>query len=409
VISNDLKSSIDSNGIKAGNKLRIMKRTVGKRWYQLSVHFPLIGGSSMSLRMHSTSTPVHIKQQLQEITGCPVDEICLFLSDGLPMNDGVTLRDYNFEDSADIYCVVNAHGSPKDITIDLGEKIPFLSVKVSSEALMQHMVEQKAQRDQASKRNVLQEPAQNSAVRERHATHGRTTKPQSSQSDSDRSSAPKNTFLGMRKGFLTSSNAKLAKRKTASGDVNRFSSSSPEKISPSQDLDDFCGSDLAAATPSSDNNLKNLNADPAAIEGERKRGSDNFVEKARKAGIPDNLRTGRLHPSSSLDDGLLQLRRLLSDAFAGASDRDDVSKAATTCSQAIAAPPEPTSAPPEESRKRAGRCGECGVRIGLTAITCRCGAAFCARHRYAEAHSCTFDYKTLQRNRSVSHPSLRLF
>jgi hypothetical protein len=24
---------------------------------------------------------------------------------------------------------------------------------------------------------------------------------------------------------------------------------------------------------------------------------------------------------------------------------------------------------------------------------CRCGGIFCAVHRYAEAHSCTFDYK----------------
>uniref|UniRef100_T1ITF3 Adenosine kinase n=1 Tax=Strigamia maritima TaxID=126957 RepID=T1ITF3_STRMM len=41
------------------------------------------------------------------------------------------------------------------------------------------------------------------------------------------------------------------------------------------------------------------------------------------------------------------------------------------------------------------RCQVCKKKIGLaTTYTCRCGRNFCATHRYAETHDCTFDYKT---------------
>lgn len=43
---------------------------------------------------------------------------------------------------------------------------------------------------------------------------------------------------------------------------------------------------------------------------------------------------------------------------------------------------------------------------------CRCGLTFCALHRYAEAHNCTFDYKSegrrtlQQQNPLVAAPKL---
>uniref|UniRef100_A0A6B2LSH4 AN1-type domain-containing protein n=1 Tax=Arcella intermedia TaxID=1963864 RepID=A0A6B2LSH4_9EUKA len=45
------------------------------------------------------------------------------------------------------------------------------------------------------------------------------------------------------------------------------------------------------------------------------------------------------------------------------------------------------------------RCnlGSCNKRIGYTGYTCHCGSTFCATHRYAKEHNCTFDYKTLGR------------
>lgn len=39
------------------------------------------------------------------------------------------------------------------------------------------------------------------------------------------------------------------------------------------------------------------------------------------------------------------------------------------------------------------RCKTCSIRTGLTGFTCRCGGNFCGQHRYAEEHSCSFDYK----------------
>lgn len=45
--------------------------------------------------------------------------------------------------------------------------------------------------------------------------------------------------------------------------------------------------------------------------------------------------------------------------------------------------------------KKKTRCFSCGKKTGLaTTYQCRCGNSFCATHRYAEAHSCTYDYKS---------------
>ena len=35
----------------------------------------------------------------------------------------------------------------------------------------------------------------------------------------------------------------------------------------------------------------------------------------------------------------------------------------------------------------------CKTKLGLTAITCKCGIKFCSGHRLAEDHNCTFDYR----------------
>ncbi|XP_062598601.1 AN1-type zinc finger protein 4-like [Saccostrea cucullata] len=70
--------------------------------------------------------------------------------------------------------------------------------------------------------------------------------------------------------------------------------------------------------------------------------------------------------------------------------------------------------PPVKSKKKAAkRCFVCGKKTGLaTSYICRCGNNFCATHRYAESHDCTFDYKTEgrklleQSNPVVSAPKL---
>ncbi|CAJ1378503.1 unnamed protein product [Effrenium voratum] len=47
------------------------------------------------------------------------------------------------------------------------------------------------------------------------------------------------------------------------------------------------------------------------------------------------------------------------------------------------------------------QCGHCRRRISLveSTIRCRCGLAFCERHRAAESHECQFDWRQMQRDK----------
>ena len=43
--------------------------------------------------------------------------------------------------------------------------------------------------------------------------------------------------------------------------------------------------------------------------------------------------------------------------------------------------------------KNKSRCWQCKRKVGILGIECKCGFIFCGNHRYAEAHSCSFDHK----------------
>ncbi|KAG7378978.1 AN1-type zinc finger protein 4 [Phytophthora pseudosyringae] len=45
-------------------------------------------------------------------------------------------------------------------------------------------------------------------------------------------------------------------------------------------------------------------------------------------------------------------------------------------------------------QKNRRRCWQCKVKVGLTAVKCRCDYTFCGKHRYAEEHHCEFNFKT---------------
>nr|XP_032825298.1 uncharacterized protein LOC116951052 isoform X1 [Petromyzon marinus] len=64
----------------------------------------------------------------------------------------------------------------------------------------------------------------------------------------------------------------------------------------------------------------------------------------------------------------------------------------------------------QQPKKKAAtkRCFFCGRKTGLaTSYECRCGNNFCGMHRYAEAHACTFDYKSIGRRLLLdSHPAI---
>ncbi|XP_061545484.1 LOW QUALITY PROTEIN: AN1-type zinc finger protein 4 [Phycodurus eques] len=54
----------------------------------------------------------------------------------------------------------------------------------------------------------------------------------------------------------------------------------------------------------------------------------------------------------------------------------------------------PVKAPTASKKKSSKHCFLCGKKTGLaSSYECRCGSNFCAAHRYAETHDCSYDYK----------------
>lgn len=45
------------------------------------------------------------------------------------------------------------------------------------------------------------------------------------------------------------------------------------------------------------------------------------------------------------------------------------------------------------------RCATCNKKTGIVPFECKCGSTYCAKHRHPEEHSCTFDFKTEERNK----------
>eukprot|EP01129_Flabellula_baltica_P015521 TRINITY_DN793_c0_g1_i1.p1 TRINITY_DN793_c0_g1~~TRINITY_DN793_c0_g1_i1.p1 ORF type:complete len:176 (+),score=25.29 TRINITY_DN793_c0_g1_i1:68-529(+) len=60
-------------------------------------------------------------------------------------------------------------------------------------------------------------------------------------------------------------------------------------------------------------------------------------------------------------------------------------------------------------RRKKERCAhpECSKRLRLTDIECRCHSRFCGVHRYAEAHDCSFQYKSLVEEQPVVGKDVR--
>lgn len=58
-------------------------------------------------------------------------------------------------------------------------------------------------------------------------------------------------------------------------------------------------------------------------------------------------------------------------------------------------PPLRASAGSKKKSSSSKHCFHCGKKTGLaTSFDCRCGQNFCASHRYAETHACSYDYKS---------------
>jgi|UniRef100_A0A914BZ53 predicted nucleic acid binding AN1-type Zn finger protein len=91
---------------------------------------------------------------------------------------------------------------------------------------------------------------------------------------------------------------------------------------------------------------------------------------------------------------VLQNAQLSSDTSAGISPASSTASFdVSDCSSVIEASGSTTPV------KKPNRCQMCKKRVGLTGFTCRCGGLYCGEHRYDNAHNCSFDYKTMEREK----------
>ena len=44
-------------------------------------------------------------------------------------------------------------------------------------------------------------------------------------------------------------------------------------------------------------------------------------------------------------------------------------------------------------------CDECGKKLGYMNFTCKCGKNFCSKHRHAENHACSFNFKLSEKEK----------
>jgi len=85
-------------------------------------------------------------------------------------------------------------------------------------------------------------------------------------------------------------------------------------------------------------------------------------------------------------------------APASASEALKPAEAEPAIPEAAAAAPEAEPmevvAAPDAAPPNPGRCFTCAKKLSLAVrFSCRCGPTFCSEHRYADKHSCQFDYK----------------
>lgn len=79
----------------------------------------------------------------------------------------------------------------------------------------------------------------------------------------------------------------------------------------------------------------------------------------------------------------------------GGTDSDGAGGAAKP-GAAVAALRKPQETTTKKKKKKA-RCPVCRAKLRSFGFSCRCGGEFCAQHRYAESHECSFDYATPHR------------
>ena len=51
------------------------------------------------------------------------------------------------------------------------------------------------------------------------------------------------------------------------------------------------------------------------------------------------------------------------------------------------------SSSPKLKKKKKNRCLVCNKKVGLLGFSCNCEGLYCAAHRHAEQHNCSYDFK----------------
>lgn len=51
------------------------------------------------------------------------------------------------------------------------------------------------------------------------------------------------------------------------------------------------------------------------------------------------------------------------------------------------------SSSPKIKKKKKNRCQVCNKKVGLLGFSCKCEGLYCAAHRHAEQHNCSYDFK----------------
>mmetsp|Transcript_20318 Transcript_20318/g.28498 ORF Transcript_20318/g.28498 Transcript_20318/m.28498 type:complete len:146 (+) Transcript_20318:117-554(+) len=84
-------------------------------------------------------------------------------------------------------------------------------------------------------------------------------------------------------------------------------------------------------------------------------------------------------------------------------EQQETQKQQVTAPQPVVEQPPTQTAPPSQEpapenneanvQKDTTRCWSCKKKVGLLGFRCRCNYIFCSHHRYADQHTCSFDYK----------------
>jgi hypothetical protein len=295
-MSSDCNLRLKACGLTDGCKLFVSKRPAGPRWLGLTVHFVLTDLPPMKLRMHATSPTINVKRQLRELLRAPMARMSLHLVDGTTLVDSMTLRDLSIRNDSIIYCILEQEGW-RELRDGVPNRFSRLAARVQSlveGSRLEVSGIDHAQDDGCEKEEMIQEHLRRHELAAQpcaSAQEDNQTPQKRSRVSADRPDCQANqpcisqgdTFLGMRRGFLCArrrTSLRRAEEPAALSDHDSHSTDSGEESGSANGDADACDS------------LPEL--PPAEMQASAAAGRvAAAAERARLAGIPSVIRTGR--------------------------------------------------------------------------------------------------------------------